>query len=367
MKILVLGGTGAMGVHLVDILSKRCDEVFVTSRRARSSRENVTFVQGNAHDDVFLKSLLEGHRWDAIVDFMIYSTDEFRKRISLLLGATAQYVFLSSSRVYADSPTPITETSLRLLDVSQDKTYLATDEYALTKARQENILRTENLARNWTIIRPYITYSEIRLQLGVWEKEVWLYRALHGQTLVFSKDIAEKMTTLTYGYDVARGIVALLGNDTALGETFHITCDRPIRWQDVLGIYLDVLESKTGNRPKVFILDKTPIMTPQAEYDRFYNRIFDNTKINGFIDTTTFFESKQGLQRMLETFLENPRFDRIPGKVMAAIDCLTGERTSLAAFIDGKEKASYVLFRYCPLVAWVIERLYRKIHHRNLS
>ena len=40
-------------------------------------------------------------------------------------------------------------------------------------------------------------------QLGVLEKELWLYRALNGRTIVFSKDIAEKSTTLTYGYDVA--------------------------------------------------------------------------------------------------------------------------------------------------------------------
>ena len=144
MNILVLGGTGAMGVHLVELLSQRGDAVFVTSRRERPSRKNVTYVQGDAHNNDFLQTLLNSRRWDAIVDFMVYRTEEFRHRMPQLLAATAQYVFLSSSRVYADSAGPITEDSPRLLDVSADAAYLKTDEYALAKARQENALRTES-------------------------------------------------------------------------------------------------------------------------------------------------------------------------------------------------------------------------------
>lgn len=53
---------------------------------------------------------------------------------------------------------------------------LSIDEYAITKAHQENLL-INSKNKNWTIIRPYITYSEQRLQLGTFEKEDWLYRA----------------------------------------------------------------------------------------------------------------------------------------------------------------------------------------------
>ena len=60
----------------------------------------------------------------------------------------------------------------------KDEEYLKTDEYALSKARQEDILHRSG-KNNWTVIRPYITYSEIRLQLGVLEKELWLYRFVH--------------------------------------------------------------------------------------------------------------------------------------------------------------------------------------------
>lgn len=352
-----------MGVHLVEILSGRGDKVFVTSRRARPSHDNITYIQGDAHDDSFLESLLSGRRWDAVVDFMVYTTGEFRRRVPLLLAATNQYVFLSSARVYADSTAPITEHSPRLLDVSRDHEYLMTDEYALAKARQEDILRKECGKGNWTIVRPYITYSEIRLQLGVLEKEAWLARALRGQTIVFSKDIADRMTTLTYGHDVARGIAVLIGSGKALGEAYHITCNHPIRWREVLDIYLEVLERKTGQRPKVLLTDTAPYLTPQVKYDRYYNRRFDNTKIGAFIDTESFTDPHEGLRKCLEAFLEKPQFRQIPAHTAALLDRVAGERTPLATFVGAKRKAVYVLFRRCPRAARILIGVYHKIKY----
>lgn len=235
MNILILGGTGAMGKHLVEILKDTDNQVTVTSRSVQPNSRNVSYVKGNAHDSDFLGRLLQKH-YDVIVDFMIYSTEEFGRRCQLLLNSCGQYVYISSSRVYADSQNPITEDTPRLLDVSKDAEYLSTDEYALAKARQEDLLR-ESGKRNYTIVRPYITYSETRLQLGELEKERWLYRALHGRSIVFSRDIANKTTTLTYGHNVSEGIAALLGQPGALGNAYHITANGSITWNEVLNIY----------------------------------------------------------------------------------------------------------------------------------
>lgn len=298
--------------------------------------------------NVFLEKLLEKH-WDVIVDFMIYSTLEFHRRVGLLLRAAGQYVYLSSSRVYADSASPITEDSPRLLDVCRDPVYLATDEYALAKARQEDLLKNSG-NRNWTVIRPYITYSETRLQLGVLEKESWLYRALHGRTIVFSKDIAPNTTTLTYGFDVARGIASILGVQGALGEVFHITHSEYHTWNEILSVYLDVLEKHFGKQPPVLIMDSFPDLKSgkyQLIYDRRFNRRFDNTKIGGFIDTSTFKPPLTGLKECLADFLEKPRFNLLPCRIEAKADKLAGERTQLCELSDWKRRIKYLICRYC--------------------
>jgi nucleoside-diphosphate-sugar epimerase len=351
-KVLVLGGTGAMGAHLVHLLANNGINTVVTSRKARQSEENVRYIQGNAHDIEFLKEVLREH-WDVVINFMIYTTEIFKERVDLLLNATDQYIFLSSARVYGNDEPVISEASPRLLESSHDKEFLATDEYALAKARQEDVLRNSG-RKNWTIIRPYITYSENRLQLGVLEKEMWLYRALHGKTIVFSSDICEKLTTLTYGLDVASGIAAIIGKPEALGETFHITVDKSKAktWAEILDVYLAVLEKHLGHRPKVMLqnMDKFLELRPgntkyQVLYDRLFNRVFDISKISHYIDTDSFIKPEIGLVNCLEAFLKNPQFKDIDWGLMAKMDRQAGESTSLIKISGIKQKAKYLIFK----------------------
>lgn len=348
-KILVLGGTGAMGRNLVQLLAERGDMVSVTTRSSRQSSVSIEYIQGDAKDDSFLAPIL-AHKWDAIVDFMVYTTPVFQQRAPKLLAATTQYIFLSSARVYADSVEPIQEGSSRLLDSSSDSEFLATDEYSLAKARQEDILRQSG-HKNWTIIRPYITYSEQRLQLGVLEKEGWLYRALKGRTIVFSQDIAIKLTTLTYGLDVATAIAALIGESRALGETYLITQREAISWREVLDVYLNVLEKYLGKRPKVLLLglddfSRCKRAEYQIKYDRLFNRTFNSSKVAGFVDVNAFISPEQGLTRCLKAFLENPQFLVIDWRSEAIKDRYCGEVASPKEIGHWKQKIEYLIYRF---------------------
>lgn len=363
-KILLLGGTGAMGRNLVQILLKEDLQIFVTSRSRRESKsEQLHYIQGDAKDPEFLKKLLKTH-WNVIVDFMVYNTETFQTRVNDLLNAADHYIFLSSSRVYADSKTPIQETSARLLDVSTDEAYLKTDEYALAKARQENILKTAG-KKNWTIIRPYITFDTYRLQLGVMEKEAWLQRALSGRKILFSKDIAQQMTTMTRGFDVAKGIAAVAGKKSAMGEAFHITTKESHSWQEILNVYQEALEQETGKRPEVMLTEISPLINTGAEYqiryDRCYNRRFDNAKICQFMSNEEFANSLESLREAIKDFLKAPKFLSKNVKQEALFDRLTGDWMKLQELVGIKTKCVYLIYR-C-LGELVAERIVFRAFH----
>lgn len=348
MKVLLLGGTGAIGTHLVNILLQRGINCVVTSRSRRGDRQGVTYVCGNAHDVGFLRPLLKDGSWDAIVDFMKYATDDFKSRHQLLLSSTRQYIYLSSSRVYANRHGKLTEDSPRLLDVCKEQSYLDTDEYALFKARQEDILRQCSFS-NWTIVRPYVTFSEQRLQLSALEKECWLYRATKGRTIVFSKDLAERTTAFTYGEDVARGIASLIGKESALKKTFHIVTSETHSWEEILEAYLDAIEGKTGKSPKVLLQDHwRPYHGGnyyQVTYDRLYDRQFDNSQINEYIDTSTFKPTLPTLSACVAEFLDNPVFKPVNWKWEAKKDRLTGEWARMSEIQGVRQKIVYIMFR----------------------
>ena len=347
MEILILGGTGAMGVPLVNLLAKD-QKLFVTTRSQKENKGNITYIQGNAKDREFFSTLME-RRYDSIIDFMVYSTAELKERLPLLLDHTKQYFFFSSSRCYADSSIPITEDSPRLVDVCTDSEYLSIDEYGMAKGREENLLKATGRT-NWTIIRPYITYNSNRIQLGVYEKENWLRRALEGRTIVFPKDIAAKKTSLTYGPDVAGAIAELIGNEKAYGQAFHITTDESHTWGEILDFYCDKIEEITGKRPKVKLVENSNgLMTVwnkwQIKYDRLYDREFNNTKIETVRGKYNYKPTFEGLGECLEEFISNPVWLGMNDRYEAWCDRQCGEWTPLWEIPGKKAKLRYLKYR----------------------
>lgn len=349
MKVLLLGGTGAMGRHLKYLFLKRGADVFVTSRKPLENESGITNIQGDAKEESFIRRLFQ-QRWDVIIDFMIYSTTQFRDRVELLLSATGCYIYLSSARVYAQEDGRISEGSSRLLDVTNDRRFLQTDEYALAKARQEDILFKSGL-QNWTIVRPYITYDNYRLQLGVMEKEGWLYRALQGRTIVLPKDLNERQTTLTSGYDVARGICAIAIEPKARGEIFHITTNQTITWGEVLDIYLTTLKSHMGSKPHVLEVDSSMFLRfhlgkYQYVYDRLFDRSFDTRKLSSIFQIESFIEPREGLQSCLNEFLKQPMFLDIDWRSEAIKDKITSHRSGFREMSGLKSRLRYIAHRY---------------------
>ncbi len=354
-----------MGMALVPLLADRGDEVFITSRKKREGTDSVHYIQGDAHQMEFLMQLLKT-RYDAVVDFMVYQTMEFAQRLEMFLSSTDQYVFISSARVYAESREPIREDSPRLLDVCRDGEYLAQEEYALYKAKEEDMIRNAG-SQNWTIIRPYITYNVNRLQLGVLEKENWLYRALHERTIVFQQGIADRMTTLTYGRDVAKVMVHLIGNPSALGETVHITSPDSMKWDDVLSVYLNVLEEKTGRRPEVhYLSDPQKLSTVmgnvyQVKYDRMSDRIFDNRKAAALINEEIgYTRPEDGLRACLEGLLDHMEMGRIDWASQGYMDRITGEMAAMEEISGSRERMRYLLYRFAPGIALAMRRIRRR-------
>ena len=308
MNILVLGGTGAMGTHLIDFFAKNEDtNVVVTSRKERANHDNIKYVIGNARDSFFIHELLNDYRFDVIVDFMNYNYEEFEERYSFLLDSCNHYIFLSSSRVYANYDGRLTEDCPRLLETTKDEDFLSTNRYALRKAREEDMLKSSGRT-NYTIIRPYITYSNRRLQLGIYEKEEWLYRVLTDKPLIISGGVLDKMTTLTFGKNVAYGIYKIaLGKP--LSEAVHITTKDSMTWFEILRLYADVIKKQLGKEISIFVSNDIKSIEMLYEggyntiYDRQWNRIFDNSKAELVCGHIDYLDIKDGLKRCLTEFL----------------------------------------------------------------
>lgn len=351
-RALLLGGTGAMGVYLQDELASDGWDVVVTSRRSCRSRAGVTFLEGNAKEQSFLRSLA-GDRYDAVVDFMTWDPASFEEALPVLIGVSDQYVFLSSYRVFADAPV-ITESSPRLLDACPDGRYAGGNEYAIAKAREEDLIRAL-FVPNWTIVRPAITYSKGRFQLGTLEAREWLWRALRGLPVPMAREVLERECTLSWGRDVAHMIARLLGNPAALGEDFNVSTSKHQSWAAVLDLYLSMLDFEVREVPlEVYERyccwgDRTLGYCPQLRYDRLVDRILDNSKV---LAATGLRESElsgigEGLAHEFQSFLGSPSFpEGISAYAQGGLDRAFGRPATLWATVAARDGGVRGALRY---------------------
>lgn len=284
-KVLVLGGTGTMGKYLVPKLTQKEYQVDVLSLDdVESKNSNLKYIKGNGFDEEFVNELLK-NKYDAIVDFLIYNTPSFKAKIPQFLSNTDQYVYLSSYRVFADS-SPITERSPRLLETSKDEVFLASDDYSLHKATGEDNLRKSGF-KNFTIVRPAITYSSIRCQLVTLERNLILPAIRENKPVLLPEAARNVEGTMSWGGDVAEMINRLVFNEKALGEDFNVTTSEHHKWGEIADYYKDIFGLKSEWVSEKEYFDFRTDVGPewrqtyiwQLHFDRLFNRIMDNSKI----------------------------------------------------------------------------------------
>ena len=283
-KVLVLGATGAMGRYLVPLLADLGYQVDAVSLdEVKSDRPNVNRIKADAKDREVLKRLL-ANGCDGIVDFMIYSTADLTGFLPLLSDHTDHYVYLSTYRIYDDKEHPVKESSPRLLDTADNLVLRNSDDYSVYKARGENILRALP-NRNWTIVRPAITYSYLRNQLVTLKAPDTVGRAFAGKAVVLPEQARDVQATMSWGGDVARMIAGLLFNERARGEAFTVATAEHHSWGEIADYYKAICNLEAvwvDKEDYIRILQPDPYNFGarwQLEYDRLFDRIMDNSKV----------------------------------------------------------------------------------------
>ena len=282
-RVLVLGATGAMGRYLVPELTVLGYGVTAVALDETSPFDGgVEYLTGDAFDHAFLESLMERH-FDGIVNFMDYGKYSFADYMDLFLQNTGHYIFLSTCRVYADEEVPVRETSPRLLDVSTDEALLASNDYCIHKAKDEDRLAASPYD-NWTVVRPATTFSTMRLQLVTLEFKHSVGRALMGKKVVLPIEAKDKPATLSWGGDVAKMIARILFRDEARRETYNVCSAEHRAWGEIAEYYRELVGLEAVWVDKE---DYLRILSPegkinvrwQLEYARLFHRITDNSKV----------------------------------------------------------------------------------------
>src|SRR5215510_12904769 len=101
MKALVIGGTGFVGRHLVEVLMDGGHQITLFNRGQTNPGiyPEIEKLRGERDGDL---SVLDGRDWDVVFDISGYVPRVVRLSAEKLHDHVQRYVYLSSISVYAD-------------------------------------------------------------------------------------------------------------------------------------------------------------------------------------------------------------------------------------------------------------------------
>lgn len=153
MKVLILGGTGISGPHLVRELRAAGHQLTLLNRGKRNPGlfKDVETLIGDRAGPL---DVLKGRDWDVVVDNSGYFPKQVKLSAELLKGHTQHYIYVSSISAYADLTPPGIDEDYKVAELKDpDATEITNDNYGGLKAACEKIVE-QTFGEHQAVIRP---------------------------------------------------------------------------------------------------------------------------------------------------------------------------------------------------------------------
>jgi nucleoside-diphosphate-sugar epimerase len=305
MKVLFIGGTGNISSSVSRLAVDRGIELYLLNRGKRiSSIAGANSMTGDIKIPEEIKSTLKNHTWDAVVNWIAFNEQDIDRDYELFRGKTKQYIFISSASVYQKPLAfPLVTESTPLANpfwqYSRDK--IACEIKLNYYYRQEQF--------PITIVRPSLTYDTvIPVPIGGWTEYTIVDRIKKGKKIIVHGD-GTSLFTITHADDFARGFLGLLGHQQAMGETFHITSDEILTWNQIHQALAQAVgcEARIVHIPSDVLASVDDELRGSLIGDKATSVIFDNTKIKRFVpEYSAVIPFNRGIQRTIDWFESDP-------------------------------------------------------------
>ena len=319
MKVLFIGGTGKISSACTPLAVESGIDLYLLNRgqTEQALPEGVTVLTGDIRNPESVRPILEDQKFDAVVDWIAFTPDHIQNDISLFEGRTGQYVFISSASAYHKpvGSVPITEsTPLANPYWLYSRNKIACEE-ALMKAYRER-------GFPFTVVRPSHTYN--RTMLPFQGGYTVIDRMRKGKPVLVHGD-GTSLWVLTHHRDFAKAFVPLLGNNHTIGDTYHITSDEVLTWNQIH----EILGRAAGAEPKLVHVPSQLIAAYDASWgdgllgDKAHSVIFDNTKVKRIVpDFAASIPFTKGAEEIMAWYDADPARHVVDERLDGVIDTI---------------------------------------------
>ena len=317
MKVLFIGGTGIISSACSQLAIERGIELYLLNRGQsfRPIPKGAHHLLADIRVRESVKAAIGKMNFDSVVEWLAYTPDQIESDLEVFRGCTGQYVFISSASAYQKPPQklPITE------ETPLENPFW---EYSRNKIACEKRLQEAFQEEQFpiTIVRPSHTYDCTSLPME--GRYTIVNRMRQGKKVIVHGD-GSSLWVLTHHRDFARGFLGLLGNPKTIGESFHITSDELLTWNQIF----EIIAEAAGTQAEIVHVPSEVIARYDAEWgdsllgDKMHSVIFDNSKIKRFVpDFKAEISFEQGAREIIQWYDADPSRKTVDGNFDRLID-----------------------------------------------
>ncbi|MBI4610060.1 MAG: NAD-dependent epimerase/dehydratase family protein [Candidatus Rokubacteria bacterium] len=301
MRVLVMGGTEFVSLHLVRALVRDGHAVTVFNRGRQSHRlpAGVELIAGDRKGHAGLATALAGRAFDAVCDVTYAPTTG--EDVAALADAVAQnqphVIFMSSGRVYDHAlPIPYDE------DTPRGEYW---GDYARHKTAGEDALLERHRATGLpvTIVRPTHVLGPLNTR---YNETFFFDRILRGRPILVPGH-GGWLRQFGHVEDLADAIAAMLGNPKSFGQAYNVTGEEIVTQLGFVEVIAEVLERPlelTPFDPALFKeLDfKGPVFGQNLVYD--CHAVYTTWKLRRELGLRPRYTLASGLRQTFEWYLK---------------------------------------------------------------
>lgn len=226
-NVLILGGTGFIGVPLVTKLLERGHSIVVFSRGniRPAFGQRVQFVRGDRRSAESLRNAMAGRHFDAVIDNLAFTPADVQCAVDLFSGRVRQYILTSSVLVYGkEFANPVSEDDLSLADLQREADSFEFGKSTTAGKRQcelvlHNKFSNKELFTHFTVLRPAKIHGRHDPSPRLW----WYIQRLNdGGPLVIPEGSSDPSIRHIYCDDLAAVYDKVLLNPLCENETYNI-------------------------------------------------------------------------------------------------------------------------------------------------
>ena len=286
MRVLVVGGTEFISLHLVRALLRDRHEVVVLNRGRQPGRvpAGVKTIVADRKDHAALGRVLAGERFDGLVDISYAPTtgDDVRALLAALDGRAGHAIFVSTGRVHDHAlPIPYHEDTPR---------NLYWGDYAKNKIEGEDAYLRSGLPAS--VVRPTHVFGPLNTR----NNETFFFDRLVRGRPVLVPGPGGWLRQFGHVEDLADAMAAMLGDRRAFGRAYNVSGEESITQVGFVELIAEVIE-----RPASLVHVAKAPFGQNLVYD--CHAVYTTTRIRAELGLRPRYTLASGLAQTFEWYL----------------------------------------------------------------